>query len=594
MSLFSFLKPYKPFFIKALLLLFVTVVLYAITLYSLRSKLTEVPYTNENTILTINLSYLLSDSPEPSDLLESILELTSFNKPRPPKTFLSQIKAINDAKDDPRILGVLILGNTQSQIVTTQLFELREALESFKQSGKPILSYADSMTFPSYYVHSIADSSFIHPLGLLDFTGYASEQIMAGTFLKNLGIDIQILQSGKYKSGVEPFTLQEISKENREQTERLLNTLWDESLRGISKDKEVNYQVRLNRISNLQGFLSSQQAVKENLITDISTRPQFNKLLAETFDLEYKELNFITPYSYSLSNYKSSNHESSIAILYIDGIIVYGESSPGKVGHQTLIPIIRSIKDNEEIKTVILRINSPGGSAIAADLIFNEIQSLSEEKNVYSNFGNYAASGGYWIAMSSNTIYSSPFSLTGSIGVYGIIPNIQNLLNNIDIGVSTVKTNSYADINSIARPKTSAEMKRLQTRTNMIYDVFVSNVAANRNLTTLEVDAISQGRVWSGYDALKHGLIDSNLSLYSTITKVSALEKLSNYNILEYPSATSYFDQLQKRGIIGQFTKSPVVEQIMDNKTMEWVNLILSQDDHVYLLDIDFFINSIE
>ena len=509
---------------------------------------TQQPQLSSESILVFDLSKPIQDTNPPLSFAESLLEEETRSL-----TVKTVLDALEKAEDDDKIKGILLDGSKGSASTGyANLKEIRQGLQAFQESGKEVIAYDVNLSEREYYLASVADRVILNPLGNLEMNGLRSEQtFFAGAFDK-YGIGVQVVRVGQYKSAVEPFTRQEFSPENEEQTTALLEDLWGEYLARVGEGREKEIQ-ELQEIVNQRGFLLAEEAKKLGLVDELAHDDQVSEQL-KTLTGDSEETDTFPNISIARYRPERENNgneevsENQIAVLYAQGNIVIGEGALDNIGSDRATEQIRELRDNENIKAVVLRINSPGGSATASDIILRELQLLKEEKPVIVSMGNIAASGGYWIALGGSRIYAQPNTITGSIGVFGLLPNIQELGNNNGITWDEISTGDLAGLNTISRPKTEQELDVYQQVVNQIYDQFISKVSQARNLSKEEVAAIAQGRVWSGKAAQEIGLIDELGGLESAIAHAAKTAELGdNWELQEYPQSNPLEQRFLKR-----------------------------------------------
>ena len=452
----------------------------------------------ENSILKIKLD-------------KNILDRTSGN-PLPKIDGLSlstadniELKEILDniekAKFDKKITGIY-LNISGLNAGLSNVEEIREKLLEFKESGKFIYSYSEVYTQLSYYLSSVSDSIFLNPQGMVEFNGFSAGVLFYKELLDKIGYDVQVIRHGKFKSAVEPYMYNGMSDENREQLEKLLNSMSDVINEGVSNQRNIN-QKKINEIiNNLQ--LNSPFACKDlNFVDELRYEDEVLSFLEE------KSENIIDFQEYLNVKSEKSISENKIAIIYASGAINTGEGSYNSIGSETTVQAIREAAEDEKVKAIVLRVNSPGGSALASDIILRELNLAKQKKKIVVSMGDYAASGGYYISCNADKIFANHTTLTGSIGVFGIVPKNKRLLNDkLGVYIDTVNTHKYSDIGRGNRRLTNFELEIIQESVEDIYETFITHVSEARGMSKLDVDKIGQGRVWSGIDALDIGLID--------------------------------------------------------------------------------------
>ena len=485
-----------------------------------------------NAVLEIQLDRMVKDyAPKSDDPFDEIFGAN--NK----KLGLNEIiNAIENAKYDDNIKGISI--NTLSvNAGISQTKSIRNKLAEFKESGKFVNAYADIYDQKAYYLASVADTVFINPVGAIDFKGLSSEVL----FLKNLqektGVKMEVIRHGKYKSAVEPFLENEMSANNREQITSFLKSIWNEMLVDISESRNISVE-ELNLIADGLLARNPKLAIENKLVDGAIYMDEYEaKLkLACGVDLD-KKLNTITLKDY-ISTGKGRVIEKAsdkIAIIYAQGEIIYGKGDEDYIGQELIINALREARKSNSVKAIVLRVNSPGGSALSSELIWREIEITKKELPVVVSMGDVAASGGYYIACNANKIIAEPTTITGSIGVFGVIPNISKLAENIGVNAEQVSTNKGANY-SLFEPMTNEFRTVTQEGVEFVYTTFLDRVAAGRNMTVAQVDEIAQGRVWSGVEAKEKGLVDELGGLKEAVIEAAGLAGITDYRVHNYPS----------------------------------------------------------
>lgn len=485
----------------------------------------------ENSVLEISLAHKVKDyAPKSSDPLNEILGIYDHT------LGLNEIlNAIENAKYDDNIKGISI--STAGVFAgMSQVETIRKKLEDFKNSGKFINSYADIYNQKAYYLSSVADSVYINPMGFIEFGGLSSELLFFKDLQDKTGVQMEVIRHGKYKSAVEPFLSNEMSSENREQISSLLNTVWNQILTDISNSRKITIAELSNIADNLLGR-NAQLAVENMLVDAAIYLDEYEDRLKEAVGISLeKNLNLI-----SLEDYIESGKgriitaaTEKIAVIFAQGEIIYGKGNEDFIGQDLMINTLRKARKDSSVKAIVLRINSPGGSALASELIWREIELTKEVLPVIVSMGDVAASGGYYIACNADKIFTEPTSITGSIGVFGVLPNLNELADKIGINAEQVKTNNSASY-SLFEPMSDAFRNVTQEGVGLVYETFLSRVSQGRNLTIQRVDSIAQGRVWSGTDAVKNGLADELGGLEDAIEYAAQLVELDSYRVRNYP-----------------------------------------------------------
>jgi protease-4 len=456
------------------------------------------------------------------------------------------VDAIKYAKTDDKIKGISIDNNFIVAGIT-QTKTLRDALIDFKTSGKFIVSYADIYTQKDYYLSSVADTIYINPVGMMEFKGLYTERLYFKDFQEKSGIKMEVVRHGKYKSAVEPFLENEMSDNNREQISVYLNGLWSEMKKEVSEARNISV-AQLDVIADSLLARTPQLALKSNLIDKIAYYDEYVNGLKNAVGISAdKSLKTIAIEDYAkhvAPKLSAKSSENRIAVIYAEGDIMYGEGQQGIVGHVTLNESIKNVRDDERIKAIVLRVNSPGGSALASELIWREIELTKKTKPVIVSMGDLAASGGYYIATNADKIIAEPTTITGSIGVFGTLPNFKNLADNMGINAEQVATNANAVTYSIFEPLNESQYKYIEEGIIDVYGLFTKRVAEGRNLTAEQVEEIAQGRVWTGNDALQRGLVDELGGLDVALKYATEAAEIEDYKLKEFPVFEKNLDEM--------------------------------------------------
>jgi protease-4 len=457
----------------------------------------------------------------------------------------SVTRAIRGAAKDNRIAGLLITGNLQPAGFGSgygALKEVHAALASFKASGKPVVAFFNEASTRDYYLGSVADEVVLDPYGVILLQGLASQPLfMAGAFEK-FGVGVQVTRVGKYKSAVEPYTRKDLSPEAREDMQKLLNDLWADLLGDIAASRNLS-RGAVQQVVDTEGVIAGASALTHKLVDRTAYRDEIiDELKVKTGRKKGTTDSFkqVSLEAYAGAEDREGNSVGSgnkqIAVVYAEGEIVDGEGQAGEIGGRKFARELRELRQDDNVKAIVLRVNSPGGSATASEEIQREIRLAMKEKPVVVSMGSVAASGGYWISTYSDRIFAEPTTITGSIGVFGLFINVKQLANNLGLTFDTVKTGHVADIFSISRPKTDEELAIFQKLVDWIYDEFTSKVAEARKLDKAKVLEIAQGRVWSGVEAKRLGLVDEIGGLGRAITYAAEKAKVgAHYQVTEYP-----------------------------------------------------------
>lgn len=456
------------------------------------------------------------------------------------------LNAIEAAKKDEKIKGISILNN-QSQLGLAQSKAVRDKLEDFKKSGKFVYAYANYYSQGEYYLNSVADQVYLNPMGEVDFKGLSSEIIYMKDLQEKSGVKFEVIRHGKYKSAVEPYLSQEMSPENREQMTVLLNSVWNTIVEDIAKSRKLSV-VQLNAIANSLGARTPELALANKLVDKIAYEDEYHDMIRAKLKLDKKEkydIVSITDYAKTAaSTVEDYTKKDIIAVIYAQGEIAGGEGDVNIIGEGSIKRSLQEARENEDVKAIVLRVNSPGGSALTSELIWREIEITKKTKPVVVSMGNYAASGGYYIAANADRIFAEPNTITGSIGVFGMLPNMNQLGKNIGINAEQVKTHENASGYSIFEPIDENFKGFVLESIEKTYATFLKRVADGRKMTTEQVDAIAQGRVWTGIDAQKLGLVDEIGGLDAAIKYAAKLGKTNSYRTENFPEYEKSFEDL--------------------------------------------------
>ncbi len=464
------------------------------------------------------------------------------------------IDAIHYAASDVKIKGISI-DNNMIMAGVAQTKAIRDALLKFKESGKFVVSYGDFYTQKDYYLNSVADTIYMNPVGVMEFKGLSTERLYYKDFQEKSGLKMEVVKVGKYKSAVEPYLENEMSENNREQITVYLNGLWTEIKNEVSQSRNIPVE-ELNNIADSLLGRTAVLAKESRLIDKIAYHDEYVSAMKTALNVSNdKKLNVIkiadySNYSYSKRLVKTSKNK--IAVIYAEGQIIYGEGDEKNVGQGIINKSLKKAREDDKIKAIVLRINSPGGSALASELIWREVELTKKIKPVIVSMGNVAASGGYYIACNADKIFAEATTITGSIGVYGTLPNGKALADKIGINAEQVITNKNALTYSFFEPLNKNQRKFIQEGVINVYDLFTQRVADGRKGLDQEgVKAIGQGRVWTGKDALNNGLVDELGGLDDALMYAAEVAQIENYKIKEYPVIEKNLKELiQKLGII--------------------------------------------
>jgi len=498
----------------------------------------------DNSLLVLKLDGPIVERLADDPFAQIFAEISGEAAPMGLNQILSSIKK---AERDDRIKGIylesgLVMGGHAT------IEEIRNALLDFKKTGKFIISFAPVYSQKSYYLASAADRIYLPPAGMLNFQGISSQHTYFKNTLEKLGVDIQVFRHGKFKSAIEPFTRTDMSDEARLQTETYVNSMWDHITQKISEVRNIAPD-RLNEIANqVPMFQTDDFLLKSGLLDDLKYKDQVLNELKDSTKTDYtKDLNSIDVRQYAkayVSDGKKGIAKNKLAIIYAEGAIDSGQDG---INSEDLSRTIREARRDSSIKAVVLRINSPGGSGMGSEIIWREVKLTADTKPLIVSMSDLAASGGYYIACAADTIVAHPNTLTGSIGVFGTIPNLEGLLDKVGISTDVVNTNKFSDMPALTRPFRPEEKEIMQAYIEHFYDFFLQRCADGRQTTKAAIDEVGQGRVWSGENALEIDLVDV-LGGIDTAVDIAAekADIADDYRIVELPEVLPPFEQLMK------------------------------------------------
>ena len=464
------------------------------------------------------------------------------------------LNAIKKAKNEPKVKGIYLEAGTFTGAMPATLQAIRKALVDFKESGKFIVAYGDAYTQGTYYLCSTADSVVINPQGMIDWSGLASQVMYYKDLLGKVGVDMQVVKVGTYKSAVEPYLLNEMSEANREQIETYDNEIWGDMTKAVSKSRGISVS-KLNELADSMMLLQEAKTyLKEKLVDKIAYSDEVKPMIAQMMKVDsaddYNTISVKDLASISDSEPKGISG-NVVAVYYAVGDIVE-ETTSGwnyepEIASKKVCKDLQKLADDDDVKAVVLRVNSGGGSAYASEQIWHEVMNIRANKPIVVSMGDMAASGGYYISCAANYIYAEPTTITGSIGIFGMFPNAGELMNNtLGIHVSTVKTNQFSDFGDFSRPFTDQERALAQRYINNGYELFTKRCADGRNMKQDAIKKIGEGRVWTGIHAKQIGLVDELGGLDAAIEKAKQLAKIDEASVMNYPSKTNILDQLME------------------------------------------------
>ncbi len=547
------MKIFWKVFFGSLLAMVVAVFLFIFILVGIVTSLatfkTKVAPLKENTLLVLKLDNRIVErkSNNPFEDLELPgLKVSST-------TGLNQVlNCIEKAKRDHLIKGIYLdLSDIHSGYATVE--EIRDALVNFKSSGKFIYSYSNNISQKAYYLATVADSLIMNPMGTFDFQGLNAESPYFKKAMDKFGIDMQVVR-GKdniFKSAVEPFLYDKMSEANREQTSVYLNSIWNSVLEGISKERNIKIDSLNSYANEVMTFRPPEKSLKYGFFTNLKYMDQvlndFRKLLGLGSTDEIPVISVNEYYRVNVPDETKAYSRARIAVIYAEGEIDSDSGFPYNINSDILSKTIREARTDTTVKAIVLRINSPGGSAFGSEVIWREVMLSQKVKPVVVSMGDYDASGGYYISCGAGTIVAHPTTITGSIGVFGMIPNLNNLLTDkIGINFDNVSTNEHSDMPTITRKMTPFELNLIQNQVESVYKTFLLHVAEGRKKTVSDVNSIGRGRVWSGIDANKIGLVDTLGGLNEAVKLAASKAGVENYRIKELPKLKDTFEEILK------------------------------------------------
>lgn len=493
------------------------------------------------------------------------------------------LQALEKAAKNDKIEGIYMEGGILSAY-PAEVQELRQALLEFKKSGKWIIAYADTYSRSAYYLCSVADKVYLNPIGMLDWSGLSSNPMFFTGLMKKLGIKMQVFKVGTYKSAVEPYIAEQMSDANREQVSSYQQSIWNNMLKDVAKSRKTTAEA-LNSLADSLTILSGPEAsVKGGLVDKLCYQDEVKKILKNKAKMEEDEsLRFVSISDVALSEELNDKVDDEIAVYYAYGEIkediTGGFAQESAITSKQMTKDLQELREDDDVKAVVLRVNSPGGSAYASEQIWREVQLLSKEKPVIVSMGALAASGGYYISCGANKIFAEPTTLTGSIGIFGMIPDATELLTDkLGLSFDVVKTNAHSDFGAMGRPLNESECRLMQAHINQGYELFTGRVAQGRKISQDSVKAVAEGRVWTGEQAMKIGLVDKLGNLNDAIAAAAKAAKIEKYSVGRYPEPAPWFASLlqekkadymdsQMRSALGEFY--PAFSLIRDLKNQD-------------------------
>lgn len=491
----------------------------------------------DNTVLTLKLEGQLSERVQPNYFLDILGQNTDT------EIGLDDIlSSIKKAKESEKIKGIYINAGAFAA-APASLKEIRNQLLDFKESGKFIVAYADVYTQGCYYLSSVADKVIMNPQGNLDLHGFSVSPVFYKGLLDKIGIEMQIFKVGTFKSAVEPFMLDKMSDANREQVSAFLGDIWSTFTSEVSASRKVSVEKINIAADSLSLFRETKYSVEDGFVDTLMYETDVKEYLRTLVGVEkVKDINVASVKNMTTVPFeKASNSKDIIAVLYAYGSITDGSGKDG-ITSKRYVKEIEKLKDNDRVKAVVFRVNSGGGSAYASEQIWKAVSDLKEKKPVVVSMGDYAASGGYYISCNASKIIAEPNTLTGSIGIFGMFPNVEGLTNKVGLSFDNVKTNKFADFGDVTRPMRNDEKAILQNYIERGYDLFLTRCSEGRGIPKDSLDRIAQGRVWTGNQALKIGLVDELGDINTAIKEAAKLAQLGDYSLRDFPKKEDFFE----------------------------------------------------
>jgi len=553
-------------------------------LFTVVARDEDSPGIKDKSVLVFDLSTQVRDSKPPANLAQAF-----SGKEQDIITLRRVLQSIDKATKDDRIVALFLdgrRGGSMNGYATME--EIRTALVKFQATGKKIITYDVTLSEREYYLSSLADEVIINPMGTMELNGLSSKQMFFKGALEKYGVGVQVIRVGDYKSAVEPYIRSDLSEANREQTRALLTDLWSKFLETVADSRGLN-ATKLQKVVDSQGYLDPKEAKKVGLVDELgyydNVAAKLRKLTEETEETEsFRQIDLSEYADRTIRPAEiSTKAAQKIAVVYAEGAIVGGRGSIETIGGDRFAEEFRELREDDSVKAIVLRVNSPGGGATASEVILREILLTKKKKPVIVSMGNVAASGGYWIAAGANQIFAEENTITGSIGVFGLLSNIKEIANVHGVTWDVVKTGEFADISSNVRPKTEAELAIYQKSVNKTYQLFLRKVARYRNIPQAQVKKIAKGRIWSGKEAVKIGLVDQIGGLESAIVYAAEQAELgNNWQLEEYPQQNRLETEIVQRLFDVKYLKTqgridPITAEFL--KVRQELSILESFDD---------------
>lgn len=517
-----------------------------LTLFSILSVSDTATVVEKNSLMMLNLNGTLVEhkQEDPLDLLSQLMgdERQSYG-------IDDILSSIRKAKDNENIKGIYLQAGALATSYAS-LQEIRNALLDFKESGKFIIAYADNYTQGLYYLSSVADRLLLNPKGMIEWKGLGASSLFYKGLLEKVGVEMQIFKVGTYKSAVEPYIATEMSAANREQMDAFLHSVWGQIISGVSVSRNLPADSLNVYADRMLMFHPAEESVRCGLADTLVYRDDVRGYLKQWMGMDKADDLCVLSLDDMIrvrSNDTKAKNGNVIAVYYASGEIVDAGSSVdsyNKIVGTTVVKDLRKLKEDDQVKAVVLRVNSPGGSAFASEQIWHAVKALREEKPVIVSMGDYAASGGYYLSCAADTIVAEPMTLTGSIGIFGMVPNMKGLADKVGLSYDVAKTNKFADLGNVMRPLNDEEKALMQMMVNQGYDTFLSRCAEGRHTTKEAIAKVAEGRVWTGEMAKELGLVDELGGIDKALKIAEAKAGVDNYTLVAYPEQMGMWESL--------------------------------------------------
>lgn len=511
-----------------------------------------------NGILVLDLSQNFKEQAQ-HDALNSIFDNPSSDIPG----LYDMVRMIHYAKSDSSIKGIYIIANGNANGFASSE-ELRQALLDFKKSKKFVIAYGSVISEESYYVANVSDKIYCNPVGGVEWNGFSVNLLFLKGLLDKLEIDPQIFYAGKFKSATEPLRVSQMTDANRLQTTVWLNDLYNNLLIRTAAERNID-TATLHQLANTGAIQTANDALKYHLVDGLKYDDEVKSELLKRLHKSAKdEINWVSFGKYAKAvNFKSDGDGGKIDIIYAQGDIVDGKGDKDEIGSDSYIKLIRKARLDDDVKAIVFRVNSPGGSSMASEAIWREISLAKQKKPVIVSMGDYAASGGYYISCAADSIFADETTITGSIGVFSILPDMQKFFNDkLGITFDGVKTAPYADMGSISRPLTQPEKNFVQASIDTIYNIFKTRVANGRKKDVVYIDSIAQGRVWTGKRGIGVGIVDRTGTLQDAVDCAARMANIYNYQTKEYPEQKTWLEELTDQSFSAQSKQKALIKEI--------------------------------